>query len=272
MNLNRSIAKRTRAAFTLMEVMFATMAFSIIILVIKSTFYGALNLQEKASTRLNEFAPRERALELIKRDLRNLVFTGGAMATNFVGEALGSVEYPNDRIEFCSSTGIVSDHLPWSDLQIIEYFLTEPLVATNGTPQGLDLVRSVRRNLTAAVEEVPEYQRIASGLRSLDFAYYDGLSWQDTWDAETQESPLPLAIRAIVEFDTRDADGESAQRFRNEVRRPIEVVVPILVQPIENEEEAEETEEEETEGDDPPSNPGGNNGGGGDNAGGRGNG
>jgi len=69
-------------------------------------------------------------------------------------------------------------------------------------------------------EEEPESVPLLTGVETLEFSFYDGQTWQDTWDSTAQENKLPTAIRVYIAF--RPPENNEALSL------PIELVVPIV--------------------------------------------
>jgi hypothetical protein len=120
---------------------------------------------------------------------------------------------------FFTASGMIEDNSPWGDVQRVSYFLAPP---TNNTP-GKDLIRSVTRNLLPVVQEQPENQWLMSGLQSIAFSFYDGIQWREYWDSTVETNKLPQGIKVQLQLV-----GGPTDRMRP---MPIEVVVPVLLQP-----------------------------------------
>ena len=84
---------------------------------------------------------------------------------------------------------------------------------------GQDLVRLVTRNLLPVAQEEVEEQWLMSGVQQLQFYFYDGTGWRNTWDSTAETSVLPKAIK--VEIDLAKGDTGT--------KPPLEVVVPVTV-------------------------------------------
>jgi len=69
-------------AFTLMEVLIATVIFSIVLTAINVTFYSAFRLRAKTTRLLEQSMPVNQALSTIKKDLRGILPPGGDMTGN----------------------------------------------------------------------------------------------------------------------------------------------------------------------------------------------
>jgi prepilin-type N-terminal cleavage/methylation domain-containing protein len=228
-------ARRRRGAFTLVEVLLAVAVFAIVLVAIHGVFYGAVRLRNKTTAALDEAVPLQQTLEILRRDLANLVLPGGTLSgelqttpntlnlsdearqnlANFGGgDGRGLVVSP----PLYTAVGIIDDTVPWGDVERVTYWLREP---TNHTA-GLDLVRSVARNLLPVVSEQPVEQWLMGGVQDLLFLFYDGTQWIDNWDSTTATNKLPLAIKVQIQLVARETD-----RW---LRPPVELVVPIVLQ------------------------------------------
>jgi hypothetical protein len=120
-----------------------------------------------------------------------------------------------------TTTGPVHDAAEWSDVQKISYFLTLPTNSPAGDVGGKDLVRQITRNLLTVNYEQPEQQWLMSGVIDFRLQYFDGLSWIDTWDSNTNTN-LPNAVRVQMTL-MQDQVGSRTPL-------PVELVVPIFAQ------------------------------------------
>ena len=222
-----------------MEVMFATMAFALILLVMQMTFSGALGLRNRMQKRVDQQAALTLAMSIMKRDLENMIVTGGLMAEGIFCGEMGSPDMPNDQLEFYSTTAVVSDQLPWGDVQKVGYLLGVDPMQTVTTNLGQALMRMSRNALPLeANEEAPVETLMLDNVRSLQFEFFDGLQWLQTWDSNVNEPAVPLAVRAMVEVFTNNPNPTGRQT------RVWEILVPILtIKPPSEEEEGEEEED-----------------------------
>jgi len=221
--MNRGADSRA-AAFTLIEILLAVAIFSIVLAGMHLVFHGALRLRNKSMASLEAAVPLQHAVSVIEHDLANLVIPGTNIAgalqttpTNTTTRVLGQISPP-----FYTAVGPLNDTLPWSEVERVTYRLTE---STNGSP-GLDLYRSVTRNLLALVEDTPEDQYLLSGVENVTFQFYDGTQWRYDWDSTTETTILPGAVRVELFLTTA-----LTNRFNPD---PIVLVVPVNVQPDTN--------------------------------------
>lgn len=213
--------RKNSDGFTLIEVLLAVLIFAIVLGAINSVFYAALRLRNKTSEMLDKSLPLEQALVIIKRDLANIVAGNGALSgqlqsvpngTNVMVGASGPIFY--------TSSAVIDPILPFGEVQKVSYAL---LPSTN-LYQGRDLARLVSRNILSTAGEPPIEQRLVEGVDAINFSYYDGSIWRETWDSTVEETKLPRAIKMQLQLSPDRANGMTA------VKAPVEIVVPIMAQ------------------------------------------
>ncbi len=228
---------RAPKAFTLIELLIAVTAFSIVLAAINAVFYSALRLRNKADQSFAEALPLQHTLTVMKRDLANIVPPGGILSgalqttptsglnMNNGGSSATSIITPGQvSPNFFASTGIIDETSPFSEIQKISYVLLDP---TNRSA-GRDLFRSVTRNLLPSLQDQPIRQPLMSGVQNLAFLYYDGMQWRDSWDSTVADirtgltNTLPQAIKVQITLAARQTGRSFAA--------PVELVVPITVQ------------------------------------------
>ena len=226
---------RSYLGFTLIEVLFATLAFAIVLAAVNAVFYGSLRLRERTDEKQKESLPRLQTLELLKRDLRAAFYSEGFRADRFHCEPSRGLGVLADQIQFFAKTGTTDQSAPWSDVQQIEYYLA-PADEPRENPNSLELVRSVNRNLLAPTYQPAEEQRLLSGVNSFQLSFFDGETWTTSWDSELQDPALPKAVQIYLEFGLTNRS--------NPLSPPsLTHIVPILAEP-------KVTKDEETEGED----------------------
>lgn len=221
-------------AFTLLEVLLALIVLAIVLVVVHSIFYSALQLRNKADAAISDAIPLQHTLTVIRRDLENVTVPGGTLSGSFQTTlTTGSSMSSTHAGQQCGPTlyttaGTLNDNDPWSEMRKVTYYL---MPSTNGSA-GQDLVRSVTRNLLPVFQEEYTDERLMSNVDSLTFQYYDGSQWMDTWDSAststtsasstTSTNRLPTGVRVDLTLVV-DKLGSIAPN-------PIEMVVPIAVQ------------------------------------------
>jgi len=232
---------RLPGAFTLLEVLVATVMFAVVVGALYSVFHGALELRERSARTSNIQVSRQYTIARIKRDLSNAMPPSGILAGPLLGENEESGQSSSGRIELYTASGIPSDLYPWGDIRKVEYSLEtlskSELELDSGEIGGKILVRKISNNLLATVEETPEEEYLLKGIESTRFTFYDGEQWVESWDSTVEDDALPSAVEIRIVF------VQSTQDEQN--NPPLELVVPIVTQSPPDEEESEGQEGKE---------------------------
>ncbi|MEA3211985.1 MAG: Type secretion system protein [Chthoniobacter sp.] len=195
-------------AFTLIEIIMALAASAVILAAIYGVFFKAVHLRDDATARTHDARLRARAAGVIRNDLRNALISGGTLAAILSSQA--------GHLKFTATTAKdPGDVLPVSDVQQIEYYVARDPDATD-QKAGL-LVRTVDHNLLATVRQTPPEETLLAGVESMEVTFYDGDSWQESWEYSQDNKTLPEAIRVRILSPAGAAP-------------PIEVLVPWTTQ------------------------------------------
>ncbi len=236
---------KTRA-FTLIEILLATAIFAIVLLSITTVFFAALRLRERTIAAVDGGLPLNRALGILRRDLQNAMPPGGPLAGSFrygqgaggLGSSSGgtagssasaaqtvaanSTSLLQNGLDFYTTTGHLGPDAPWGEIQEVNYDLK---TSSDPNAYGKDLVRTVNHDLLAVAAQTPETQRLVGNVQSLDFSFWDGMQWRDTWDTTAGDTNLPLAVKVSLQM----AVDPSMNAGRQE---PVQMVVLLDTQVI----------------------------------------
>lgn len=206
-----------------MEVMLALIVSAIVLAGIGGVFYSALRLRDRTTAMLDGSIPMQQAFAFLRRDLQGALPPGGTytLVGDFRDEQLGGGIGENFRLQFFTSTGVISDNSQWSEVQEVAYELRDPVNRNAGS--GRELIRSINRNLLATTLQEPDEQVLMTNVRSLQFSCFDGYDWRDSWDTSLGDTNLPSAVRVRIQL----ANDYNATALSEQ---PFELVVPLLIQ------------------------------------------
>jgi len=210
---------RHSRGFTLLELLIATAVGAVVLIVIQTTFFGALRLHNTTHARIDEDAVVQRTLGIIRRDLAGIMLPGGTLSGQLQTSNFSSLSSGNygDRVtpDIFTNSGRIDGWNPFSEVQMVAYYLSP-----STTGNGKDLVRVVTRNLLPVQDVQADPQVLMSDVESASMMFYDGSGWIDMWDSETSSS-LPTALRLTI-TRTAAAPNQSAGT-------PLDLIVPVLV-------------------------------------------
>lgn len=234
MKRDRFNPHRSRGGFTLLELLVATAVGAIVLLVIQTTFFGALRLHNTTHARIDDDLSVQRALGIVRRDFAGLMLPGGVLSGQLQTENFSSLTRDSygERVspDLFTNSGKIDGWNPFSEVQMVAYYLA-PAADGGG---GKDLVRVLTRNLLPVQETSAEDRALLAGVASASVSFFDGTGWVDTWDS-TATSTLPRALKLSLVMMPHDASQSPAA--------PIELVVPVMVTTTTSQREAEAEEE-----------------------------
>ncbi len=196
-----------RQAFTLLELLLAVAVFAIVLAAVHTVFFSAFKLRNRTTDAIERSLPLQQTLAIIKRDLANIVPPGTPLsgslqsrptiATNASGVSLSGLLRRQSGPLFFTAAGIVDDSAPWGEIERVSYSLAKP----DENRPGMDLFRSVARNLLPVSQDETDDQFLMSGVDAISFQFHNGTAWDDNWDSTAMDSAtgltnnLPKAIK-----------------------------------------------------------------------------
>jgi type II secretion system protein J len=224
--------QRSRGGFTLLELIIATAVGAVVLIVIQTTFFGALRLHNTTHARIDDDLMVQRALGIIRRDLSGVMLPGGTLSGQFQTTSFSSMTEGSygERVspDIFTNSGKIDGWNPFSDVQMVAYYLAPGEGGAAGTK---NLVRVVTRNLLPVQDPAPEDQVLLQGVTSATMMFFDGTTWVDSWDS-TVTSTLPKGLKFSLLMAARES-GQTAPA-------PIELSVPVMVVTTTTQREAEE--------------------------------
>ena len=218
------------SAFTLLELLVALAMAAII----AGSLYSGLRIGFRARTsaeaEVEPIRTAELATALLRADFESARATTGTLSGAFVGTdntgnsglAADSVDFytlgnPTDPVATAaaasagtnagpaSMVGPTNGPVATSEARRVQIGLA-PYAGPNGAGEQV-LVRRVITNLLSQVEPEPYEEILCRGVRALNIRYFDGTTWQDSWDSTQLENNIPSAVELTLELD-RSADGQ----------------------------------------------------------------
>src|SRR5258708_33779937 len=111
------------SAFTLLEVLIATVIAAIVLAAMNATFYAALHLRSVTNTLVENSIPLNHAASILKADLRGTLLTGGTMAISIESPGTESSDNQPPDLDTYTTTGGLPNDPPWGDGEKGSYFL-----------------------------------------------------------------------------------------------------------------------------------------------------
>lgn len=214
-----------------MELLLAIAVGSVVLIVIQTTFFGALRLHRTTHARLDDDRAVERTLGIVRRDLAGLMLPGGVLSGELQTTAFSSMTAgtQGDRVtpDLFTSSGRIDGWTPFADVQSVAYYLSPATTASDGR----DLIRVVTRNLLPVQETQPEETVLLQNVAAAEMMFFDGSGWVDNWDSATTAT-LPTALKFSLFMAPRERNTAAPA--------PLEIVVPVTAITTTSQTQAEE--------------------------------
>ena len=196
-------ARRVRSpelAFTLIEILTASLAAALILLAIYGLFQRSVKMRDHATERAHEAQLRGRAERVIRNDLRNAFVSGTdtrMLATTFEGGKQNTNSRFPGYLRFTTTTGKDTATDAYGDVQEVEYSIADS--ANGGDSHAGTLTRFITRDLLSTTPTTPIAEPLLTRVSSVEVAFFDGQSWQESWQFGTNSPTLPQAYTRLFE-------------------------------------------------------------------------
>ena len=215
---------RAASAFTLIEILLASLAGAIILVAVYGVFQRAVKTRDYATERIHQARARERAAKVLRNDLRNAYLSGGVLASAMEGGAQAQESHFPGYLRFTTTTGKNRPEEAYGDVQQVEYYLSDSVAAADNSTGTL--VRALTRDLLATDSPEADEEQILPNVQSFEVTFYDGQNWQESWPVAVSgsDATLPQAIRVRVQ--------QAAASEHTAVPAPLEILVPITTEAL----------------------------------------
>ena len=204
MKLSSPIFRRTAGGFTLIEIITASIAAALILLAIYGLFQRAVKMRDHATERTRAAQLRARAEKVIRNDLRN-AFVSGTSAGRLASTLEGGKQSQKSRfpgyLRFTTTTGKETPSSMYGDVQQVEYSISDA-GTTDASSNSGTFTRTITRDLLSTLQTTtPTEEQLLTHVSSFDVTFYDGQTWQESWEYSNTNPTLPLAFRVRIKQD-----------------------------------------------------------------------
>ncbi len=208
-----------RQAFTLIELVVAMAIVAIMAVSLYASVRIAFKSQASAEAAVEPSRTAELAMEFIRQDLDNacppagnngqIALATGRLCGDFIGnDSLGNNNKDSDDLNFFTTAEAAEHPSANGEVKNVELLITS---TQNSADQVL--VRRVTRNLLSALVPTPDEEVLCRGVVGFNLRYYDGTTWNDSWDSTAVSNALPTAVEVTLELERPNTVG-GVQTYR----------------------------------------------------------
>jgi type II secretory pathway pseudopilin PulG len=190
-----------------LELMLAMIIVATLIPVLYSAMHAAFTLKTKAEAAVEPSRTAKIAMDMVRQDLGDALPPTGQLAYTFEGtQGKDDRGREADDLQFCSTADSPQHAAANGEVKFIEMTV---MTAPNGDHV---LVRKVIRNLLSPQESAsqlippgnPDVEVICRGVGGFSLRYFDGTTWDTTWDFTAEDYTLPAAVEVTLTLDRPD--------------------------------------------------------------------
>ncbi len=186
--------------FTLIEILLAVGILGIIFSMVYWTFDKTYDVIEGLQMETDRFRSVRLSLNKMSEEISSVYWREGYKDSLFISEDIEENGHPRDSLRFMSASNYGSSAGGnESDMNIISYYLEK-----EEKGETYKLMHSEIRNIFSAKDEDREAYELGESLIGLNFRYFNGTDWVDSWNSdEFKAVPLIVEIKIII----KDAGG-----------------------------------------------------------------
>lgn len=193
----------SQSGLTLLQLMVAVIISSLVAIGIHGTFRAGMNAWRTTDKMTELYQEARVVLERMSSEIRS-AFLCNDGDIKFIGMDRTDGDKSSDILNFVSTVNSYDETESYGDLCEIGYFLYDD------PDTG---VRGLWRRVQAPPDDDPVYggtmDELAPWVTQLNFRYFNGNEWLDSWDSSAQRS-LPLMVEVSILFETPDGNALGA--------------------------------------------------------------
>lgn len=182
-----------RCGFTLLEMLVALALMGVLATGLYMSLTIAFNARARAEAAVVPVRSAALVVELMRGDITSALPPTGILAGGFVGQDAKADGSASDADSLVFHAVVEDAGRAAPGICRIELVLT-PVEEGSGSI----LVRHITENLLAPTTPEPTEEVLCRNVMSLNFRYFDGIDWLDSWDSSVRENALPLAVEVRI--------------------------------------------------------------------------
>jgi len=203
-----------RGGFTLIELVLALALAGVIGGWLYSNMYAAFKARSSAEAAVEPSNDAYLAMHFVSMDMRNMLPPPNN-STSTIVQAFEATQGQDDRgheadqVEFYTTADAAN--LVDSNGEIKNVELT---VETDPVTGDHELVRRVLRDLLppdGMDSETPATEVLCHGVWSFSLQYFTGSTWETSWDSQSLDNTLPVAVEVTLQLQRPGASGKQPQ-------------------------------------------------------------
>lgn len=215
---------RGLTGFTLLEVIVATIIFTLVVAAAYALFDSARTMADRTEFDAAMQQEARVVLDTLRADLQGTCGSGTVYDTGFTGTQAGGDDTPRYTLDVVSVNNVTTRATaPEIDLTRTTYSIDE-----ESSTEQKGLVRRKTKQLTTLTTVIREDEgldEIGPNVQYVKFRYFDGSSWSEVWDS-TRSKKLPWAVEATIHLKGDWKGQEMTEKYVARIYLPVAAETP----------------------------------------------
>ena len=193
----------SKSGFTFLEMLLAMAMMSMLAGSLYASLHIAFSTRDTAEAALQPVRAAGLAVEMLRQEIESSLPPVGILAGEFLGtDGQNDSGQDADTLRLHASAHESVSGERSSDIRKVEFAFELLSEGDEGV-----LVRRITTNLLAPEVPEPVEDVLCRNVTGLNFTYFDGQDWLDSWDSTTQGNTLPVAVQVSVAVGKRGEEG-----------------------------------------------------------------
>jgi prepilin-type N-terminal cleavage/methylation domain-containing protein len=195
-----------RHGFTLLELLVAMVFTAVIALALAANLKTAFDARNRAERSIDGARSSGLVMDLIGQNLQCTMPPRGVFGGTFEGTKGPLDPNADDLVFYTTAPSPVHPDGGNGEIKQVELTMYQP----QGSNDHLLVLRSIN-NLSHPLTQPPADEEVlCRHVVSFSLSYFDGSTWQDTWDSTSSQpaNSLPMAVQVILAIETPDKNPD----------------------------------------------------------------
>ncbi|HWE04599.1 MAG TPA: type II secretion system protein [Tepidisphaeraceae bacterium] len=190
-----------RPAFTLLELLISMAFVAVIALSLAASMKIAFDARRNTERKVDAARSSGLVMDFLREDFQCAMppTNAGGLVGTFEGSH-GQDPNADDLVFYTTAPSPLHPEGSNGEIKQVELTMYQPDNSTDHI-----LVRRSNNNLAhPLVQAIPDEEILCRHVQSFNLFYFDGTSWQDTWDSTASQplNSLPLAVQVVLAIQT----------------------------------------------------------------------
>jgi len=194
-----------RSAFTLLELLIAMALVAVIALSLAASVKTAFDARRNTERRIDAARSSGLVMDFLRDDLQCAMPPRGVFGGTFEGSH-GQDPNADDLVFYTTAPSPLHPDGANGEIKQVELTMYQP----DNSADHILVRRSINNLSHPLVQPTADEEILCRHVQSFNLFYFDGSTWQDTWDSTSSQpaNSLPLAVQVVLAVQTAEMNPD----------------------------------------------------------------